>query len=55
MGNLAQETVTGLLFLTGPAYWMVYLLAVLFMTLYALDKKTHGEILQKLEARRKHP
>ena len=55
VGNLAQETVTGLLFLNGPAYLMIYLLAVLFMTLYALDKKTHGEILQQLEARRKHP
>ena len=53
VGNLAQETITGLLFLNGPAYLMIYLLAVLFMTLYALDKQSHGEILEQLEARRK--
>ena len=55
VGNLAQETITGLLFLNGPGYLMIYLLAVLFMTLYALDKQRHGEILGQLEARRRGP
>lgn len=51
-GSLAQETLTGLLFLNGPLYLMIYLLAVLFMTLYALDKNTHAQILRQLEAKR---
>ena len=53
VGNLAQETITGLLFLNGPAYLIIYLLAVLFMTLYMLDKRSHAEIIEKLEVRRK--
>ena len=51
-GVLAQETLTGLLFLNGPVYLVLYLLAIWFMTLYQLDKDTHREILQKLEAKR---
>ena len=30
----------------------IYLLAVLFMTLYALDKHTHAQILRQLGAKR---
>ena len=52
VGDLAGETITGLLFLNGPSYLAIYLLAVLFMTLYALDKKTHGEVLRQLEKKR---
>ena len=55
VGDLAGETITGLLFLNGPAYLAIYLLAVLFMTLYALDKKTHGEVLRQLEKKRELP
>ena len=55
VGDLAGETITGLLFLNGPAYLAIYLLAVLFMTLYALDKKTHDEVLRQLEKKRELP
>ena len=55
VGDLAGETITGLLFLNGPLYLAIYLLAVLFMTLYALDKKTHGEVLRQLEKKRELP
>ena len=55
VGDLAGETITGLLFLNGPSYLAIYLLAVLFMTLYALDKKTHGEVLRQLEKKRELP
>ena len=55
VGDLAGETITGLLFLNGPSYLAIYLLAVLFMTLYALDKKTHGEVLRQLEKKRDFP
>ena len=55
VGDLTGETITGLLFLNGPSYLAIYLLAVLFMTLYALDKKTHGEVLRQLEKKRELP
>ncbi len=52
VGGLAPETVTGLLFMNGPLYLMIYLLAVFSMTFYRIDKKRHAEILKELEARR---
>jgi Na+/melibiose symporter-like transporter len=52
VGSLAPETVTGLLFMNGPLYLMIYLLAVFSMTFYRIDKKRHAEILTELEARR---
>ncbi|MEM7362780.1 MAG: MFS transporter [Pseudomonadota bacterium] len=52
VGNLALETQTGLLFLNGPLYLIIYLLAAAFMTLYAIDKKKHAAILAELESRR---
>tara|TARA_A100001035_G_scaffold6870_2_gene4863 strand:- start:1470 stop:2957 length:1488 start_codon:yes stop_codon:yes gene_type:complete len=52
VGGLAEETLTGLLFLNGPLYLIMYLLAVVFMTMYQIDKKTHQDILAELEAKR---
>ena len=54
VGSLAPETINGLLFLNGPLYLGIYLLALLFMTLYRIDEKRHAEILKELEARREH-
>jgi len=52
VGGLAPETIDGLLFLNGPVYLAIYLLAVFCMTFYNIDKKRHDEILKELEARR---
>lgn len=52
VGGLAEETLTGLLFLNGPLYLIMYLVAVCFMTLYQIDKQSHQQILQELESKR---
>jgi len=52
VGSLAPETINGLLFLNGPTYLAIYLLAAFFMTFYGIDKKRHAKILKELEARR---
>ena len=55
--NNAQEVgvpraIDGLLFLTGPVYIGLYLVGIYFMTWYRIDRNTHAEILDRLEARR---
>ena len=55
VGGLAQETLTGLLFLNGPLYLIMYLVAVCFMTMYQIDKPTHARILAALESERTQP
>jgi Na+/melibiose symporter-like transporter len=52
VGNLAPETITGLLTMIGPVYLLVYTLAIGFMAFYSIDKKRHEEMLVELEARR---
>ena len=52
VGRLAQETLTGLSFLNGPLFLIIYLIAALFMTMYQLDKNSHTQILEQLESRR---
>lgn len=52
VGQLAAETLTGLLVLNGPVYLGVYLLAIFFLSFYQIDNKRHDEILKDLEARR---
>ena len=52
VGRLAQETLTGLLFLNGQLFLIIYLIAALFMTMYQLDKNSHTQILEQLESRR---
>jgi GPH family glycoside/pentoside/hexuronide:cation symporter len=52
VGQLSAETLNGLLFMNGPLYLMLYLLAIFFMTFYRVDKKRYAEILAELETRR---
>lgn len=52
VGNLAAETINGLLILNGPLYLALYLLAIFLMMFYKLDKQRHAEILSELEERR---
>ena len=52
VGTLAQDTLSGLLFLNGPLYLIIYLIAVGFMSLYQLDRNTHSQILLLLESKR---
>jgi Na+/melibiose symporter-like transporter len=52
VGSLTPEAINGLLFLNGPTYLAIYLLAIFFMMFYRIDKKRHAEILNELEARR---
>ena len=52
VGSLSAETISGLLFMNGPLFLILYLLASLFMGLYALNKDRHADILSELEARR---
>jgi Na+/melibiose symporter-like transporter len=52
VGNISAETIDGLLILNGPVYLAIYVVGILFMTLYRIDKKRHAEILKELKARR---
>ena len=53
--GVPPEAIDGLLFMNGPVYLVLYLVAIYFMTWYRIDRKTHAEILEKLEARRGEP
>ena len=53
--GVPPEAIDGLLFMNGPVYLVMYLVAIYFMTWYRIDRKTHAEILEKLEARRAEP
>ncbi|XOV85466.1 MAG: MFS transporter [bacterium] len=55
VGALAEDTLTGLLFLNGPLYLVMYLVAALCMLMYQLDKRTHARILNELDAKRVTP
>ena len=55
--NASQETLTpevldGLLFMTGPLYWIIVAAGMVFMALYNIDKKRHDEMMAVLEERR---
>jgi Na+/melibiose symporter-like transporter len=52
VGQLAEETVNGLLFISGPLYIATSGLGMLFMFMYRLNEKRHQEILTVLEERR---
>jgi len=52
VGSLAPETLNGLLFMNGPAYLAIYILAIFFMSFYRITEERHAEILTVLEARR---
>ena len=51
-GELEPEVVNGLLFMSGPLYFIFMALGVAAMLLYRLDSKRHAEILAVLEERR---
>lgn len=51
MGMLEPFTVDGLLFLNGPLFLIIYLIAAYAMSFYAIDKARHDEILQTLKER----
>ena len=53
--GVPPEAIDGLLIMNGPVYLALYLVAIYFMTWYRIDRKTHAEILEKLEARRGEP
>ena len=53
--GVPPEAIDGLLIMNGPVYLALYLVAIYFMTWYRIDRQTHAEILEKLEARRAEP
>ena len=50
--TLNPEVLDGLLFMTGPLYWIIVGTGMLFMGLYELNKERHDEIMATLVARR---
>ena len=52
VGQLAEETVNGLLYISGPLYIATSGLGMLFMFMYRLNAERHQEILTALEERR---
>jgi GPH family glycoside/pentoside/hexuronide:cation symporter len=50
--ELAPEVVNGLLFISGPFYFSIFVVGALFMWMYRLNEKGHAEILTQLEERR---
>ena len=49
---LTPEVVNGLLFMTGPLYWIIVAAGMVFMAHYNIDKKRHDEMMAVLEERR---
>ncbi len=52
VGNLAPDTLMGLLFMCGPLYLVVSGLGIFCMYFYALDRKRHAQLLTELKERR---
>ena len=50
--TLTPEVLDGLLFMTGPLYWIIVFSGMLFMALYNLNRGRHEEIMAVLEVRR---
>ena len=50
--NLTPDVLNGLLFMSGPLYWIIVFGGMLFMALYNLDRGRHDEIMRALAARR---
>jgi Na+/melibiose symporter-like transporter len=51
-GGLEPGVVNGLLFMSGPLYFIFMALGMAFMLMYKIDSKRHAEILAVLEERR---
>ena len=52
VGEVAPEALNGLLFMSGPLYWVIIAVGVGFMGMYQLSERRHAEILTELRARR---
>ena len=50
--TLDADVLNGLLFMTGPLYWIIVFAGMLFMALYNLDRARHDQMMAVLEARR---
>ena len=50
--ELAPEVIDGLLFISGPFYFLIFAVGALFMGMYRLNEKRHAEIQALLEERR---
>jgi Na+/melibiose symporter-like transporter len=50
--ELAPEVVDGLLFISGPFYFLIFAVGALFMWMYRLNEQRHAEILSQLAERR---
>lgn len=50
--TLTPEVLEGLLFMTGPLYWIIVAAGMVFMALYNIDEKRHDEMMAVLEERR---
>ena len=50
--TLTPDVLNGLLFMTGPLYWIIVFSGMLFMALYNLNRTRHDEIMAVLEERR---
>lgn len=52
VGEVPEEALMGLLFMSGPLYWLIVILGICFAMLYQLTEARHKEILTVLEQRR---
>ena len=52
VGEVAPEALNGLLFMSGPLFWVIIAVGVGFMGMYQLTERRHAEILTELRARR---
>ena len=50
--GVEPDTIDGLLMLNGPIYLAIYVVGIMFMSMYRIDRERHAEILKELEARR---
>jgi Na+/melibiose symporter-like transporter len=50
--NLTPSMLDGLLFMNGLLYWIIVAAGMLFMGMYRLNERRHGEIMSELEMRR---
>ena len=52
LGEVAPAALNGLLFMSGPLYWIIVVASIGFMAMYQLTERRHGEIVAELKVRR---
>jgi glycoside/pentoside/hexuronide:cation symporter, GPH family len=52
VSEVAPEALNGLLFMSGPLYWMIVAVSIGFMAMYQLTESRHAQILAELKERR---